>query len=87
MYAWLGFREETLEQNLRITELFGLGETLKVISFQLPAMGRGCIPLDHVGQGPIQPGLECVRMGHPQHLWHPVPVPHHAPSKEFPPCI
>lgn len=40
MYAWLGFREETLEQSLRITELFGLGETLKVISFQLPAMGR-----------------------------------------------
>jgi len=40
MYAWLGFREETLEQNLRITELFGLGEALKVISFQLPAMGR-----------------------------------------------
>jgi len=32
--------------------------TQKIISFQYPCHGQGHLPLDQVGQSPIQPGLK-----------------------------
>lgn len=45
----------------RITEWFGLEETLKIIQFQTSAIGKGYLPLDQVAQGPIQPGLDHIQ--------------------------
>ena len=45
----------------RITEQFGYERTLKITSFQLTCPGQGHLPLQHVAQSPIQPGLELVQ--------------------------
>ena len=42
----------------RTVEWIGLEGTLKIIYFQLPAMGQGHQPPVQAAQGPIQPDLE-----------------------------
>ena len=69
-------------------EQFGLEGTLKLIYLQTPCHGQGHLPLDHVAQSPIQPGLEHCQGGD-IHIFsgQPLPVPHHPHTKEFLPYV
>jgi len=75
-------------ESSEITEWLRLEGTFKIIWFQAPCYRQGCLPLDQVAHGPIQPALECFQGGGIHSLTgQPVPVPHHPHSKEFLPNI
>ena len=67
-----------------ITEMVGMGGTLKIIKFHAPCHRQECLPLDQVAQSPIQPGLEhCQGGGIHDFSGLRVPAPHHPQSEEF----
>ena len=80
--------ELRLTMNHGITEWFWLEGTFKIIQLQPPYYRQGHLPLDQVAESPIQPSLDCFQGGGIHGLsGQPVPVPHHAHSKEFLPNI